>query len=72
MKFSNDAMGIISSSRIGKGRKLEIGFEIQGSKANLLLSNAHMPRIQREGKDAWESEYINLDFDFINFRWLKH
>ena len=47
-------------------------FEIQGSKANLLLSNAHMPRIQREGKEAWESEYINLDFDFINGRNLAN
>ena len=63
LRFSSGQTGIISGSYLSP---MSFTFEIQGSKANLLLSNAHMPRIQREGKDAWESEYINLDFYFIN------
>ena len=42
MRFKNNAMGIISSSRIGMGRKLEIGFEIQGTKGALMFTNERM------------------------------
>ena len=65
LRFSSGQIGVISGSYLSP---MSFAFEIQGSKANLLLSNAHMPRIQKEGQEAWEAEYFNLDLDFISGR----
>tara|TARA_Y100000590_G_scaffold205896_1_gene233427 strand:- start:96 stop:1127 length:1032 start_codon:yes stop_codon:yes gene_type:complete len=69
LRFSTGQIAIISGSYLSP---MSFTFEIQGSKANLLMSNSHMPRIQREGQEAWEAEYINLDLDFINGRNLAN
>ena len=69
LRFSSGQIAIISGSYLSP---MSFTFEIQGSKANLLLSNAHMPRIQKNGQETWESEYINLDFDFISGRNLAN
>ena len=69
LRFSSGQIAIISGSYLSP---MSFTFEIQGSKANLLLSNAHMPRIQKDGQEIWESEYINLDYDFISGRKLAY
>ncbi|MED5578779.1 MAG: Gfo/Idh/MocA family oxidoreductase [Nitrospinota bacterium] len=65
LRFGSGQVGIISGSYLSP---MSFTFEIQGSKANLLLSNAHMPRIQKEGQEAWEAEFFDLDLDFISGR----
>lgn len=44
--FENGAIGTIGTSRIGMGRKLGLGYEIQGTKGSLFYSQERMNEIQ--------------------------
>ena len=73
MKFDNGALGIISSSRIGMGRKLEIGFEIQGTKGSILFTNERMNELNlylASDKDS-QRGYRKI-YNHPNHRWYKN
>ena len=44
--FENGAIGTIGTSRIGMGRKLALGYEIQGTKGSLFYNQERMNEIQ--------------------------
>jgi predicted dehydrogenase len=44
--FDNGAVGTIGTSRIGMGRKLGLGYEIQGTKGSLMYNQERMNEIQ--------------------------
>jgi len=44
--FENGAIGTVGTSRIGMGRKLGLGYEIQGTKGSLYYSQERMNEIQ--------------------------
>lgn len=44
--FENEAIGAIGTSRIGMGRKLALGYEIQGTKGSLFYNQERMNEIQ--------------------------
>ena len=46
MRFANGAIGTIGSSRIGTGRKLGLGYEIQGTKGALLFTQERMNELK--------------------------
>ena len=46
IRFENGAIGTIGTSRIGMGRKLGLGYEIQGTKGSLFYSQERMNEIQ--------------------------
>ena len=46
MRYRSGAMGAIAASRVGTGRKLALGYEIQGSKGALLFTQERMNEIQ--------------------------
>jgi predicted dehydrogenase len=46
LHFENGAIGTIGTSRIGMGRKLALGYEIQGTKASLFFNQERMNEIQ--------------------------
>ena len=73
MKFHNGALGVISSSRIGMGRKLEIGFEIQGTKGAVLFTNERMNELNlylTSDKDS-KRGYRKI-YNHPNHRWYKN
>ena len=73
MRFKNNAMGIISSSRVGMGRKLEIGFEIQGTKGALMFTNERMNELNlylSSDKDS-KRGYRKI-FNHPKHRWYKN
>ena len=73
MKFNNGALGTISSSRIGMGRKLEIGFEIQGTKGAILFTNERMNELNlylTSDKDS-KRGYRKI-YNHPNHRWYKN
>lgn len=73
MRFKNNAMGIISSSRVGMGRKLEIGFEIQGTKGALMFTNERMNELNlylSTDKDS-KRGYRKI-FNHPKHRWYKN
>jgi predicted dehydrogenase len=46
VRFDNGAIGTIGSSRIGMGRKLGLGYEIQGTKGSLFYTQERMNEIK--------------------------
>ena len=46
MRFENGAIGSIGTSRIGMGRKLGLGYEIQGTKGSLFYNQERMNEIR--------------------------
>ena len=46
IRFENGAIGSIGTSRIGMGRKLGLGYEIQGTKGSLFFTQERMNEIQ--------------------------
>ena len=46
IRFHNGAIGTIGTSRIGMGRKLGLGYEIQGTKGSLFYTQERMNEIQ--------------------------
>ena len=46
IRFENGAIGTIGTSRIGMGRKLGLGYEIQGTKGSLFYTQERMNEIQ--------------------------
>ncbi len=46
MRFANGAIGTIGSSRIGTGRKMGLGYEIQGTKGALLFTQERMNELK--------------------------
>ena len=46
IRFENGAIGTIGTSRIGMGRKLGLGYEIQGTKGSLFYNQERMNEIQ--------------------------
>jgi predicted dehydrogenase len=46
LHFENGAIGTIGTSRIGMGRKLALGYEIQGTKGSLFFNQERMNEIQ--------------------------
>jgi predicted dehydrogenase len=46
VQFENGAIGTIGTSRIGMGRKLGLGYEIQGTKGSLFYNQERMNEIQ--------------------------
>ena len=46
IRFENGAIGSIGTSRIGMGRKLGLGYEIQGTKGSLSFTQERMNEIQ--------------------------
>jgi len=46
IRFDNGAIGTIGTSRIGMGRKLGLGYEIQGTKGSLFYTQERMNEIQ--------------------------
>lgn len=46
IRFDNGAIGTIGTSRIGMGRKLGLGYEIQGTKGSLLYNQERMNEIK--------------------------
>ncbi|WKZ49529.1 MAG: Gfo/Idh/MocA family oxidoreductase [Anaerolineales bacterium] len=46
IRFENGAVGTIGTSRIGMGRKLGLGYEIQGTKGSLFYTQERMNEIQ--------------------------
>jgi predicted dehydrogenase len=46
VQFDNGAIGTIGTSRIGMGRKLALGYEIQGTKGSLFYNQERMNEIQ--------------------------
>jgi len=46
IRFDNGAIGTIGTSRIGMGRKLGLGYEIQGTKGSLFYNQERMNEIQ--------------------------
>ena len=55
-------MGSIASSRIGTGRKLWVGYEIQGTKGALYFTQERMNELQfyRQGEPARERGYKTI------------
>ncbi len=58
-RFENGALGTIASSRIATGRKLWIGYEIQGTKGALFFTQERMNELQfyRFGEPSAERGY---------------
>ncbi|MDX1524338.1 MAG: Gfo/Idh/MocA family oxidoreductase, partial [Anaerolineae bacterium] len=46
VRFSNGAIGTIGTSRIGTGRKLGLGYEIQGTKGSLFYTQERMNELK--------------------------
>ncbi|HSJ87552.1 MAG TPA: Gfo/Idh/MocA family oxidoreductase [Anaerolineales bacterium] len=46
VRFDNGAIGTLGTSRIGMGRKLRLGYEIQGTKGSLFYNQERMNEIQ--------------------------
>ncbi len=46
MRYANGALGEIASSRIGMGRRLGLGYEIQGTKGALFFTQERMNELQ--------------------------
>jgi predicted dehydrogenase len=46
MRFANGAIGTIGSSRMGTGRKMGLGYEIQGTEGALLFDQERMNELQ--------------------------
>jgi predicted dehydrogenase len=46
VRFDNGAIGTIGTSRIGMGRKLSLGYEIQGTRGSLFYNQERMNEIQ--------------------------
>lgn len=46
MRFDNGAIGTIGTSRIGMGRKLGLGYEVQGTKGSLFYNQERMNEIR--------------------------
>ena len=46
VRFDNGAIGTIGTSRIGMGRKLSLGYEIQGTRGGLFYNQERMNEIQ--------------------------
>ncbi len=56
IRFENGAVGTIGASRIGMGRKLGLGYEIQGTKGSLFYTQERMNEIQLYRDSDAESE----------------
>ncbi|NNG04589.1 MAG: Gfo/Idh/MocA family oxidoreductase [Inquilinus sp.] len=61
-RFNSGALGTIASSRIGTGRKLWVGYEIQGTKGALYFTQERMNELQfyRQGEPARERGYKTI------------
>lgn len=61
-RFDNGALGTIASSRIATGRKLWIGYEIQGTKGALYFTQERMNELQfyRAGEPSGERGYKTI------------
>jgi len=46
VRFANGAIGTIGTSRVGMGRKLGLGYEIQGTKGSLFYTQERMNELQ--------------------------
>ncbi|MCB0047645.1 MAG: Gfo/Idh/MocA family oxidoreductase [Caldilineaceae bacterium] len=46
VRFANGAIGTIGTSRVGTGRKLGLGYEIQGTKGSLFYTQERMNELQ--------------------------
>ena len=59
IRFEDGAIGTIGTSRIGMGRKLGLGYEIQGTKGSLFYTQERMNeiRLYRDTDPAWEKGY---------------
>jgi predicted dehydrogenase len=62
MRFANGAIGTIGSSRIGTGRKMGLGYEIQGTLGALLFTQERMNELNlyRHTDEAGERGYKTL------------
>ena len=66
-RFDNGAIGTIGTSRIGMGRKLGLGYEIQGTKGSLFYNQERMNEIQLyrdtdpEREKGYKTVYIGPD-----------
>ena len=72
MQFKNGALGSISSSRIGTGRKHELGFEIQGTEGAMYFTNERVNELNVFFLDDEESSrgYRKV-FNHPNHKWYK-
>ena len=61
-RFDNGAMGSIASSRIGTGRKIGLGYEIQGTKGALYFTQERMNELKlyRHGEPLAERGYKTI------------
>jgi predicted dehydrogenase len=62
MRFASGAIGTIGTSRIGTGRKMGLGYEIQGTKGALFFTQERMNELQlyRHGDPAAERGYKTI------------
>jgi predicted dehydrogenase len=62
MRFANGAVGTVGSSRIGTGRKMGLGYEIQGTKGALFFTQERMNELNlyRHTDPAGERGYKTL------------
>jgi predicted dehydrogenase len=62
MRFANGAVGTIGSSRIGTGRKMGLGYEIQGTQGALFFTQERMNELNlyRHTDPAGERGYKTL------------
>jgi predicted dehydrogenase len=62
MRFANGAIGTIGASRIGTGRKMGLGYEIQGTEGALLFTQERMNELKlyRHTDPAGERGYKTL------------
>jgi predicted dehydrogenase len=64
IRFEDGAIGTIGTSRIGLGRKLGLGYEIQGTKGSLLYTQERMNEIRLyrdtdpDGEKGYKTVYI--------------
>ena len=64
IRFDNGAIGTIGTSRIGMGRKLGLGYEIQGTKGSLFYTQERMNEIKLyrdtdpDGEKGYKTVYI--------------
>ena len=64
IRFEDGAIGTIGTSRIGMGRKLGLGYEIQGTKGSLLYTQERMNEIRLyrdtdpDGEKGYKTVYI--------------
>lgn len=61
-RFRNGAIGTLGTSRIGSGRKIGLGYEIQGTKGALVFSQERMNELQfyRNGDPARERGFKTI------------